>query len=589
MTTRQGPAEKADPFTAEMIKNGLIVACEEMFYAFGRTAMSPVIYEVLDYAVGIANAEGELVAQTPGVPGFSGVLDFVASDVLEKWRKEMRPGDVYVLNVPYRSGTHLNDVALVLPSFHKDDLLGLIINKGHWSEVGGMHFGSWTSDATEIFQEGMQFPNIRLYLEGKPNRDLIEMIRANSRLPDQTFGDMEAQIASMKVADRRIQKLIEKYGVDVIRASMDKLLEDGEKLAALKLKDLPKGTFEAEDYIDDDGITEDPLYVRAKVTISDDAFVVDFTGSAPQGKGSINSPLPGTVSGVRETYMAVMDPHALANAGFFRPIKVIAPEGSVFHAVRPAPTSTYWESMSYSVDLVWKALAPHVPDRLSAGHFLSILATILAGVDDRTREPFAVVEPQPGGWGARNDGDGESGLVACGDGETYIASNEVYERNMPILVDRYELNIEAGTGHGRFRGGFGVIKDYVVRCPEASFTVSVGRAKYPPWGVDGGTDGTPNTCIVFKHGREPMVARKVGGLKLVRGEKVSLRSGGGGGWGPPLERDPERVLSDVRNEYLTAEQARDIYGVVVEGMKVDGGGTQRRREEMRRGHRERRP
>src|SRR5436190_2321850 len=312
-------------------------------------------------------------------------------------------------------------------------------------------------------------------------------------------------------------------------------------------------------------------------------------GKRAPGEGSINSPLPGTVSGVRETYMAVMDPHALANAGFFRPIRVIAPEGSVFHAVRPAPTSTYCESMSYSVDLVWKALAPHVPDRLSAGHFLSILATILAGVDDRTREPFAVVEPQPGGWGARNDGDGESGLVACGDGETYIASNEVYERNMPILVDRYELNIEAGTGHGRFRGGFGVIKDYVVRCPEASFTVSVGRAKYPPWGVDGGTDGTPNTCIIFKHGREPMVARKVGGLKLVRGEKVSLRSGGGGGWGPPLERDPELVLSDVRNEYLTVEQARDIYGVVVEGMQVDGGGTQRRREEMRRGHRERRP
>jgi N-methylhydantoinase B len=583
VTTAGSAIEKVDPFTAEMIKNGLMVACEEMFYAFGRTAMSPVIYEVLDYAVGIASAGGELVAQTPGVPGFTGVLDFVAADTLEKWRKEMRPGDVYVLNVPYRSGTHLNDVALVLPSFHKDNLLGLIINKGHWSEVGGMHFGSWTSDATEIYQEGMQFPNIRLYLEGQPNRDLIEMIRANSRLPEQTSGDMEAQVASMKVADRRIQKLIEKYGVDVIRASMDKLLDDGEKLAALKLKDLPKGTFEAEDYIDDDGITDDPLYVQAKVTISDDAFVADFTGSASQGKGSINSPLPGTVSGVRETYMAVTDPHAPANAGFFRPIRVIAPEGSVFNAVRPAPTSTYWESMSYATDLVWKALAPHVPDRLSAGHFLSILATILAGVDDRTREPFAVVEPQPGGWGARNDGDGESGLVACGDGETYIASNEVYERNMPILVDRYELNVEGGTGHGRFRGGFGVIKDYVVRCPEASFTVSVGRAKYPPWGVDGGSDGTPNTCVVFKHGREPMIARKVGGLRLVKGEKVSLRSGGGGGWGSPLDRDPGLVLADVRNGYVSSEQAREIYGVVLEDGRVDVERTGQRRETMRAG------
>lgn len=365
------------------------------------------------------------------------MLDFVALEVLEKWGGDMKPGDVYMLNVPYRSGTHLNDVTLVLPVFSKDRLISLIINKGHWSEVGGMRFGSWTSDATEIFQEGTQFPNVRLYIEGKPNKDVIDIIRHNSRLPEFTLGDMEAQVASMKVAEQRLQKLIEKYGVEQVLESMDRLLEDGRRLAKLKLRELPRGEFTAEDLIDDDGVTDSPLPVRVRVKIADDEFLVDFTGSAPQGKGSINSPLPATVSGVRETYMAVMDPHAHPNAGFFSPLKVIAPEGSVFNPVRPAPTSTFWEAMSYATDLVWKALAPHVPEKLSAGHFLSILATILAGRFDETGEPFAIVEPQPGGWGAGHDMDGESGLVACGDGETYIASNEVYERRTPILVERF--------------------------------------------------------------------------------------------------------------------------------------------------------
>ncbi|MEM2818910.1 MAG: hydantoinase B/oxoprolinase family protein, partial [Nitrososphaerota archaeon] len=439
----------------------------------------------------------------------------------------------------------------------------MILNKGHWSEVGGMHFGSWTSDSTEIYQEGVQFPCIRLYREGKPNKDVIDIILENSRLPLHTLGDMEAQAASMKVAARRIEKLIEKYGIENVKNAMEKIIDDGYKLALLNLKKLPKGVFEAEDYLDDDGLTDEPVYVRVKVTITDEEFLADFTGSGSV-KGSIASPYPATVSGVRETYMAVTDPHVDLNGGYFKPLKVIAPEGSAFNPVKPAPTSTFWEAMSYSTDLVWKALAPHVPDKLTAGHFLSILATILGGIDERTGEPFAIVEPQAGGWGAGYDMDGESGLVACGDGETYIASNEVYEKHMPILVERYCLNTESGTGHGKFRGGFGVIKDYRVLCSEASFTVSIGRNKFPPWGVAGGMNGTPNYCVIFKQGEEPKIVRKVAAVKLKRGDMVSLRSGGGGGWGDPLERDPELVRMDVKNEYITIETAREIYGVVLD-------------------------
>ncbi|MDH5201614.1 MAG: hydantoinase B/oxoprolinase family protein, partial [Candidatus Bathyarchaeota archaeon] len=246
------------PFTLEIIKNGLIVASEEMFYSWGRTAKSPVIYEVLDYAVGLIDSTGnDLVTQAPGIPGFTGVLDFAAKEVVDRWKDEIYQGDVFVSNVPYESGTHLNDVTLIMPIFYRDQRLGFAVAKGHWSEVGGMHFGSWTSDSTEIYQEGLQLPCVKLYVKDEPNRSVIDIISYNSRLPDFVLGDMYAQVASMRVAARRVKKLVEKYGLETVLDAMDKLLEDGERYAKLRLKELPKGTFKAEDWIDDDGITDD--------------------------------------------------------------------------------------------------------------------------------------------------------------------------------------------------------------------------------------------------------------------------------------------------------------------------------------------
>ncbi|NIQ05911.1 MAG: hydantoinase B/oxoprolinase family protein [Candidatus Korarchaeota archaeon] len=575
--------EKIDPFTVEIIKKSLKVAAEEMFYAFGRTAKSPVIYEVLDFAVGLTNANGDLIAQAHGVPGFTGVLDYAARKVIDKWDGELSPGDVIVDNVPYESGTHLNDTTLSMPVFHKDELVALIVNKGHWSEIGGMHFGSWTPDATEIYQEGLQLPCIKLFHEGKADEDLITLIKTNSRLPAHTEGDLRAQAASMRVARKRIHHLIEKYGYQKVRYSMQKLLEDGKEYARLKLESVPKGEFKAVDYIDDDGITDDPLKIQVKVTISDEEFIADFTGSSEQGEGSLNSAFPATVSGVRVTYMGVTDPHMDPNGGFFSPIDVIAPEGTVFHPTPPAPTSTFWEATSFASDLVWKALAPHVPEKLSAGHFLSILATILGGTDDKTGEAFSIVEPQPGGWGACYNRDGESGLVACVDGETYIAPVEIYERNMPIMVDRYELNTEDGTGHGTYRGGFGVIRDYRVLNSKANLSLSIGRSKYPPWGVKEGQHGSPNYAIVFKKGEEPRKVRKCSALEMERGDVVSIRPGSGGGWGPSVERDIELIKRDVKNDYITAKTAREVYGVAIDPdtLEIDEDKTKRLREKLR--------
>jgi N-methylhydantoinase B len=575
---------RVSEFTLDIIENSLIASAEETFSAFGRASKSPVIYEVLDYAAGLTDAKGKLVAQANGVPGFLGTLDMAIQDCIKKFGKDgFSPGDICITNIPYTSGTHLNDVNLIMPVFAKGTLVAFSAIKGHWSEVGGMHFGSWTSDSTEIYQEGMIFPPIKLFDKGKVNQAMVDMIKTNVRTPDMTLGDMEAHAASLRVGARRIEDICAKYGVQTVLEAMDRIQAKGERLTKLRLKELPHGIFEVEDTVDDDGITDNPIPVKAKITISDDEFVVDLRGSGKQAKGSINCPWCATVSAARAIFKAVTDTHGPVSDGNFRALKVLADPGSLFNPLPPAPTSTYWESMAFITDLVWHALAPLIPEKLSAGHFLSVCGTIVGGTDDRTNQPFAIVEPQPGGWGGALGKDGESGLVCSGDGETYIMSNEVMEVRYPIVVEQYSLNTGDGCGKGKFRGGFGVIKDYRVNNSNASFTSSMGRSLYPCWGMNGGSKGTPNYFVIEQKGSPPRKLRKVAAQSLGKGDLIRLKTGGGGGFGDPLDREPVNVLGDVANEYITVEQARSDYGVVVDKatMKVDQRETARLRNELR--------
>lgn len=574
---------KTDNFTLEIIGSSLVSAAEETFAAFGRTSKSPVIYEVLDYACGIMDWKGRMIAQANGVPGFLGVLDIAVQEALKKFGPDgFEEGDIVVMNVPHYYGTHLNDVTLVMPVFYKGKLLAFSANKGHWSEVGGMHFGSWTSDATEIYQEGLQFPTIKLFRKGKPNEDLFDLIRANVRTPDMTMGDMEAQAASLRVGARRILELCDKYGLPAVLEYIDWGINQGRLRTKKRLKELPHGRFTAEDTIDDDGVTDNPVPVKATVEISDEEFSIDLTGSGPQARGSINSPYPATISAARAIMKAVTDTQSPANDGNFQPLRLVAPEGSIFNPRYPAPTSTYWEAMAFVTDIVWKALAPHIPDRLTAGHFLSVCATIVGGIDDRTKQPFAIVEPQAGGWGGGLKKDGESGLVCSGDGETFIMSNEVLEVRQPIRVEQYSLNVEDGCGHGMFRGGFGLVKDYRIANSEASFTASFGRSLYPAWGMEGGMKGTPNYFILMRNKQEPQRLRKVAAASMKNGELIRLRTGGGGGYGDPLERDVKHVAWDVKNEYISRQDAERTYGVVFQegSLEVDTTATSNLRSRL---------
>jgi len=560
------PARDIDPFTVEILKDGLIAIGDEMFVALQRTSKSTIIYEVLDFASGLTDAKGQLITQGNGVTGFLGTLTFAVTYTLEKFGTDgLAPGDVIITNDPYTGGgTHLSDVTLVVPIYYDGELVAFSASKAHWTEVGGKDPGSWTTDATEVFQEGLQFPCVKLYEGGRPVQSLIDLIEANVRLPDMTLGDMYAQAASLRLGERRFQELCDKYGLDVVLGSIEALLDYGEKLTRLELQKLPRGIFEADDMIDDDGIGNGPFPVRVKVTITEDEFVCDFTGSHLQVPGPVNCTLTGLHSGVRTIFKAITGPQIPVNEGCFRPLRVICPPGTIFTAERPAPVSTYWETMEYVTDLVWKALAPVVAHRLPAGHFLSVCGVVVAGLHPDTGDLFLLVEPQAGGWGAAQSRDGEQGLMCVGDGETYVIPIEVAEARYGILVDQYALNTEAEGGAGRHRGGRGCIRDYRAVADEVFLTATFGRHKFTPWGVGGGQPGSRNEVRIFHHDGREIVLGKCARYRLEKGEVARLITGTGGGWGPPDERPVEEVIEDVRDGYVNLAQAERDYGVVLD-------------------------
>jgi N-methylhydantoinase B len=552
-----------DPFTLEIIKEGLVAIGDEMFVTMQRTSMSTIIYEVLDYAVGLTDAKGNLVTQGNGVTLFLGTLDFGVRSVLDKFGAEnLKQGDIYITNDPYGGGgTHLSDVSILAPIFFDGRLVAFAANKGHWTEVGGMAAGSWTTNSTEVYQEGLQFPCIKLFDQGEPIQSLLDIIRANVRTPDMSIGDMYAQVASMRIAERRFQEMCSKYGVDLVLRGIDALLDYSEQLTRQELKKLPDGVYEASDFIDDDGIGNGPFEVKVKVTVDGDRLICDFTGTHGQVPGPVNCARTGLYSAARAVLMALTDPSIPASEGCFRALEVICPDRTIFTCSRPSPVSTYWETMLYAADLIWKAMASVLPDRLPAGHFLSVCGTIVAGPHPDTGELFLLVEPQAGGWGAGADKDGENGLVCVGDGETYIIPVEVCETRYGVLVDQFGFDIADG-GAGKFRGGRGLVRDYRITAKEAWVTGTFGRFKYLPWGMQGGGGGSRNYIkLLFADGREAEVFGKTAQYHMKQGDVARLITGSGGGYGNPLERPVEKIQEDVKNAYITPAQAEKDYGV----------------------------
>lgn len=552
----------ADLFTQEIVKDALVAVGYEMFDAMIRTSMSPIIYETTDFAVGVTNARGDLLAQGNGVAAFLATLDSAVQSTLVHYPNpgDVVAGDVIISNIPYEGGgTHLSDVVILVPVFDKGRLIAWTVNKAHWTEVGGARAGSVSTEATEIYQEGLQFPFIKLYDSDRINQAVVSIIRSNVRLPESTIGDLHAGVAAARVGARRVTELVAKYGVENVLAAMDELLDYGERMTREELAKLPAGTYEAEDVVESDGLGNGPFKIKVKVIVSAEKLIADFTGTDGPAMGPINCSLTGLVTGARCVFKAVTNPDLPANGGCFRLLEIICPPGTLISAQSPAPVSLYYEPLIAAMDVMWKALAPAVPDRLPAGHQRSVNATFVVGLHPDTGELFVLGEPLVGGWGASESRDGDAGQFCCGNGETYNIPTELFETRYGLKVEQYAFHNDDG-GAGRYRGGKGVVLDYRVTAEEVFLTYATSRSRVPPWASNGGKVGSLNSVRILRGDGSVETHEMCTQVRVAKGELIRLVTATGGGYGDPAERPRDQVERDIKNDFITADQAKRDYG-----------------------------
>jgi N-methylhydantoinase B len=546
-----------DPITLEIIQNSLQAAADEMFAAMRRTAMSAIIYEVLDMGTGITDKHGDLAGSGAGIPAFVGVLDKTVRKLIEKFNQpaDIEPGDVFMTNDPYNGGvTHLNDMILAMPVFVDDEIVAWTADIAHWNDVGGMVPGSMSTDATEIFQEGMIYPGVKLISRGKPIVSVFDILTANCRMPDFLTGDLWAGVAAVRVGERRILDIVNKYGKDVYLHAVEEYLDYGEQVSLNALKQLPKGTFSLEENQDNGQV------YTITVEITDDEFIVDLRGNPDQDTGPFNMSGDMAVVSCQMAFKNITSPDRVANGGTFRPLKVLLRHGSVFNPKYPAAMGIYYEIGIRLHDLILRCLAKHMTDRIPAGGFASVCGTLFGGIHPDTGRQYAVIEPELGGWGGSPDADGMPGQFCAFHGETYNCPAEVAEARYGVTVDYLSFHNEEG-GEGQYRGGKGVRVDYRIRSENAWLTVAYTRSKYPPWSLKGGQPGSPNHIIIRRANGDSERHSVVSGLTLNRDDVIQVMTATGAGWGDPKKRDKALVREDLKNGYITRAQAEKYYAV----------------------------
>ncbi len=546
---------KNDSITLEIIQSSLQAAADEMFAAMRKTAMSSIIYEVLDMGTGITDAQGRIASSGAGIPAFIGVLDKAVQVLLTKYSADgaIQPGDVFITNDPYYGGvTHLNDLVLAMPVFVDGKLIAWSANIAHNSDVGGMAPGSLSGEATELFQEGLRLPGVKLISGGQPNQDIMDIITTNSRMPDVLLGDLWAGIASVRIGARRLEELAVKYSVDTFISAMNAFMETGDQVTRAALKTLPHGTFELSEEQDDG------RFFNVKVTISDEEFLVDLRDNPDQDAAPTNTSRDGTIVCAQMLFKSLTSPDTPANDGSFRALAVLTREGSIFHAQEPAAIGFYFETEVRVYDLIWRCLAPHVERRLPSGHFASICGTFIGGIHPDTGRQYTIIEPQIGGWGASQHGDGNSCIFSGFHGETYNTPAEISEARNGLFVDRMALNEESG-GEGQFVGGRGLVLEYRIRAENGFLTAGYTRSRIKPWALEGGQEGSGNYVEVIKEGETERFSF-VSGMGLTTDNVVRVVTASGGGFGDPAQRDPQAVDEDVRNGFLSPADAKQIYG-----------------------------
>jgi N-methylhydantoinase B len=551
-----------DSTTVEVIKGALIYAAEEMGIALRKSAYSPNIKERMDHSCALFDGRRRLVAQAEHIPVHLGSMALAVREGLNNYHGSLEDGDIILLNDPYISGTHLPDLTLIAPVYHGDELLGYAANKAHHTDVGGKAPGSIAGDSTELYQEGLIIPPVRFVHKGRLDPDIASLIRSNVRTPETQMGDLRAQIAANNTGARRLLELVDEYGLETLNAAMGEIMDYSERRMRAEIDAIPDGVYEARDWMEDTGYSEEPAEICVKVTVQGDGIAFDYSETAPQVDGPVNAPLGVTIAGIFYTLISITDPTIPVNDGCFRPVTLLVPEGCMMNPRRPAPVAGgNVETSQRNVDVLMRALAQTVPDKVPAAG-PGTMSNISIGGFREDGSPWTFYETVGGGSGGRPDSDGVDG-VHVNMTNTMNTPIEALEAYLPLRFNSYNLRPDSG-GPGKWRGGCGIERAWTLIGLKATLSILAERVKLHPWGLGGGGPGALGEYILERADGEIRRLPSKCTVPLERGDKLIIRTPGGGGYGDPLKRDPDLVLRDFLNGLVSIDAAQKDYGVVID-------------------------
>jgi N-methylhydantoinase B len=577
-------SHRVDPVTTEIVRNGLIAATEEMKTNLMRTAYNMIIYEALDFTVGLFDARGNTVSIGLGLPMFiRGMSDTVKTKLAHYGMENLDPGDILLTNDAYITGSHLNHMTFTVPIFN-GEVVAFSCCMAHWPDVGGTLDGA----TTDIYSEGLQMPIVKIYRKGEPNEELISVIKTNVRLPERAMGDFRAQIAAVRTGERRFLEMINKYGRDAVLLGIEAIMDHSEAATRARVREIPDGIYEAQSFMDDDGVRiGERVPINVRVEVKGDRMKVDLTEVSKQVAGFYNSGETAGRSCCQVAFKCLTSALDLPiNDGQFRALEIILPPGRVVSALKPAAMRMWMTYPMTIIDTIFKALAPAIPGHIIAGHHADLVVGRVNGRRPRDDSFYIYLGGLiGGGWGAKHNGDGCNATIAMNDGDTHNGPSEQVEAKYPLLVERYALRPDSG-GAGRFRGGLGC-EQVVQARHDIRFNSQMDRVKCKPWGLEDGLSGFGNSVAIHRFGtaqEQRFHNGKALNQVLHAGDAYILRSGGGGGFGSPLDRDLDALARDVRCGYVSKDAAEKYYGAVFEPEtnRIDAAATEIKRSEMRR-------
>ena len=545
-----------DPITTQIIRNSLNSAAEQMKRALCRTAMSPIIYEVLDFAGAIYDNHLRLLSQAPSLPLFMGTLNFCIEEAVKGvgGEKNLNNGDIIIYNSPYGTGSHPQDAALVMPVFFENKIIAYTAIKAHWLDIAGKE--PYSTDTVDVFQEGTVYPGVKLFNKGELVEDIYKMCLANTRVPNSVAGDINAQAIGVKAGATALKRIVSKYGLTTFREASEEIFDAGEMIVRNYLKKIPNGEYSGSGQMDSNGVEEGLVPFDLKVIIEDEKVILDMSNAPPQQNGPINCPLPSTVSTARVAMSMLAGSNEAPNEGFFRPIEVITKSGTLFHPLSPAPCFLYGWPALQAIEVFYKALGTKFPEKVPASSGGCINGIVYWGQREKSGEPWADGSPHPVGQGASHFGDGATCLHHA-ESATRFAPAEVWENRNPWLINRVEL-IQDSCGAGKNRGGLGVY--FEITMLEDTFATTVcERVKLAPWGLNGGKEALSNNCFVIDQDEKSIEVPKATRVPITKGKRILLQCGGGGGYGDPKERETAKVLDDYKQGYISENYIEKYY------------------------------